>query len=364
MRKTILVTALVLAASLAVALDGKDEYAATALFGSEDIEALEEWSAIDVQLGFGNSRWVNQETMSTDSDGVLYLYAWGPDGTGRAFNGIVRYDPATEELDTILFEEYFALADGVTWRDNIDCLTVSPTDAGPLTADDLVLVRNVHDGTTFSLEVTTLDPDDPGGESVLFTASGGGPSRTHLVIGAAGDLFLLDEGAGGIRRFHWSGSSYDESAVTTAGTVRWGLAIGPQGYLYSFDGSTSLPETIVRIDPADLDSCSSYATLENTTYGVNRFRGWGWDAAGTLWIGIEDFEKHAWCSFVTDVPSGGTVRYRDRIAEAKATFIYSLTAGASGRVYVAELVAGEASYTVYELVPDDSGGGKGKDKKK
>jgi hypothetical protein len=251
--------------------------------------------------------------------------------------------------------------------------------AGRLTKDHLVVVRNRHDSGGFHLEATSLDPDSPASETEVFTATGGGPNSTSLVIDrTSGDLYLLDQTGGvgsppdwgPVRRFRWNGSNYVESAVTTAGKAKWGLEIGPAGELLSFDGSTAVPERILRIDPSGFDSLTHYAALESSTFLDNRFRGWSFDAEGKLWAALADLRsvkgKPAMYSFVSEVPQGGTVRFKDRIAELKAYFFHGITTGPSGKVYVAEqaTISGVNTYTLYELAPSEDGGGGGKPPKK
>jgi len=376
MRKTI--TLLVLVAA-SFALSGADGYEAQALFTTTDVGGLSEWSGITVAFGFLGHGNVAQEEITVNSVGEIFLYVYGSDGSGD-FNGIVRYDPDSDSVDTVIQEEYFLLNDG-TWYDNIECLTVSPSDAGDLTADHLVVVRNRYVSGSFHLEVVSIDPDSPASETALFDATGGGKGMTELVIDpTTGDLFLLEGRAGSatwgaIRRFHWNGSDYDESTVVSAGEVQWGLAIGPDGFLYSFDGSTTMPETILRIDPSQTDSWTTYATFENSRFGDNRFKGWSWDANGEFWIAMLDTKRNRngsdLFSFVTNVPSGGTVSKADRITESAGAVTDAMTVGPGGAIYVVERIIGESVQTVYAVSPSSGsgggggggkGGGKGKNK--
>ncbi|MHC4973252.1 MAG: hypothetical protein ACYTG3_13065 [Planctomycetota bacterium] len=363
MRKT--VTVLVLAAA-SFALSGTNGYEADALFTTADVEGLSAWSGIDVAFGFLGHGNVAQEEITVNSAGEIFLYVYGSDGSAE-FNGIVRYDPDSDTLDTIVQEEYFLLGDG-TWYDNIECLTVSPSGSGPLTADHLVVVRNRYVSGGFHLEVVSIDPDTTD-ETALFDASGGGKGMTNLVVDpASGDVYLLEGRAGSatwgaIRRFRWNGSAYDESVVVSAGEVQWGLAIGPDGYLYSFDDSTTWPETILRIDPSQTDSWTTYATFENSKFGDNRFKGWAWDSNGVFRIAMLDTKRNRngsdLFSYVTDVPAGGTVSKTDRITESQGAVTDAMTTGPSGTVYVVERVVGESVQTVYAVNPPSGGGGGG-----
>jgi hypothetical protein len=355
------------------ALDGMDGYETAALFDAADVEALTEWSDIDVRLSWAASGGaVLQEEMTIDSAGNVYVYAWGDDSNGDWWNGVVRFDPETETLDTVILGEFFFL-DPVSqtgWYDNLDCITISPVSAGKLSKDHLVIVRNLYDAAseTYSLEVSSVDPDTSA-ETVVLTAAGGGPDATSLVIdGSNGDIFLLDARAGSapdwgaIRRFHWNGSGYTQTTVTTVGTAMWGLAMGPDGYLYSFDGTRGTPDRIIRIDPASTDSFRQYASLENTTQLGSRFRGWSFDSAGAFWIALHDLStkrgKKGPYAFVCEIVEGGTVRFADRIAEGDKDEILAFTAGLEEKLYVLD-----DSRTVWGLAKDSEGGG-GKPPKK
>jgi hypothetical protein len=363
MRRTITLLVLVTAA---FALSGTNGYDSQALFTTADVGALSEWSGVDVAFGFFGHGNVAQEEITVNSAGEIFLFVYGSDGSAE-FNGIVRYDPDSDTLDTVVQEEYFLLGDG-TWYDNIECLTVSPSDAGPLTSDHLVLVRNRYVSGSFFLEVVSIDPET-GDETALFDADGGGKGMTNLVIdGSSGDLFLLEGRAGeatwgAIWRFAWNGSAYDESVVVNAGEVQWGLAIGPDGYLYSFDGSTTWPETILRIDPSQTDSWTDYASFESSKFGDNRFKGWAWDSNGVFRIAMLDTKRNRGgsdlFSFVTKVPSGGTVSKADRITESQGAVADAMTTGPSGTIYVVERVIGESVQTVYAVSPSSGGGGGG-----
>jgi hypothetical protein len=377
----IVAAALLVPLTVALALDGKGGYTASSVFTDGDVEDLGDWSGIDVRFGFDGAGTPNEELIAVDSSGLIYTYAWGDDAAGDWYNGVVRFDPDTTALDSILLEEFHFLDENETeWYGNIDCLAVSPVTAGGLTEDQLVLVRNAYDSVTesYSFEVTTLDPDDPTDETLLFAASGGGLGQSNLVIDdASGDIYLLNQtqGAtwGAIFQYQWNdlAADYDETAITTAGKAKWGLLWGPNGYLYSFDGTTSTAEDIIRIDPTGFDDISQYASLSGgSSYGGTRFRGWSFDSSGNFWIGVRDVEKGKTYSFVTDVPSGGTVAFKDRIAEVRGAIkFYALGTGPAGEIYVAERddSGGAVSYTVYELAEGSGGGpgggnGKGKNK--
>ncbi|MHC5050105.1 MAG: NHL repeat-containing protein, partial [Planctomycetota bacterium] len=149
--------------------------------------------------------------------------------------------------------------------------------------------------------------------------------------------------------------------VVSAGEVQWGLVVGPDGYLYSFDGSTGMPETILKIDPAGTDSWTVYATFENSQLGDNRFKGWSWDGDGNFWVAMLGWKRNRrgsdLLSFVTSVPAGGTVAKSNRITESPGAVTDAMTTGPSGKIYVVETIVGESVQTVYEVAPDDSGGG-------
>jgi hypothetical protein len=372
----------VLGTVTALGLDGEDGYTATALFTTTDVESdLAEWSGVTVHFGMLGGPWnVSQEEMCVNSSGEVFVYVFGRDAAGGEYNGVIRYDPEASEgsrLDTILKEDFLRLPNG-DWYDNIECITVSPVTAGRLTADHLVIVRNRYDFSAggFYLEVVSVDPDSSSTETSVFDAAGGGRGLTNLAIdGSTGDLFLLEGRAedapdwGGIRKFHWSGGSYTETAVTGSGKVQWGLAVGPDGDVYSFDAATTQPQTILRIDPSGYDTWSVHASFENSTLGDNRFKGWSFDSEGRFWIAMLDIVvkkgKSDLFSFVTEVPDGGTVRMRDRIAGSHSAHFDAVTTGPSEKIYVIEHGIGDGIDTVYEIAPpEDGGGGNGKGKKK
>jgi hypothetical protein len=306
--------------------------------------------------------------VAADSAGCVFVLAYGEDTAGT-YSGVVRYDPADGSLTSIVKDEYFLLPGTTTAFDNLDCIAVSPVTVGRLQKDHLVAVWNRYDagGASFYLEIESLSPAGVGTQ--VLTASGGGQGVCHLAIDrTSGDLYLLEGRANAspnwsaIRRFHWNGSGYAESAVTSAGAVRGGLTVGPAGYLYSFDASAG-DFSILRIDPAGFDSWTTHAAVETST-NQRRFQGWGFDSGGRFWLAMDDFKvkrgrvtNFAW---VAAVPAGGTVRARDRIAETLGGFCLAFQAGPSDQLQYIEEVAGSAVHTVYSLVPqNDGGGGKG-----
>jgi hypothetical protein len=283
---------------------------------------------------------------------------------------VVRYNPADSSLVSVLEEEYSLLPGTTKPVDNLDCIAVT-------SADDLIVVWNRYDTEeeTFYLEIERVSPQ--GDRTTMLTTSGGGQGVCHLAVDAtSGDLFLLEGRAGaspnwsGIRRFSPNGSGYTETTITTAGSLHLGLAIGPDGYLYSFDASVAYGEfEILRIDPDGFDSWTVHATAESSPNG-RRFKGWGWDGGGGFWMAIDDFKVKKGVvtnfAYVAPIPPGGTVRARNRIGETSGGWCLALNAGPGDELYYIEEIAGSPIHTVFSLSPsgDEGGNGGGKGKKK
>jgi hypothetical protein len=376
MRTTRLLVLLALlgGATLAVyALDGENGATVTTVFNETGLVNGTDYSDAWYSVTWGDLTYVylgpegwNLETpvIGTNASGDVFVRVAGYDASSTLYSGVVRYDGSGYKhlVQDVLVQSYSGQVGS-----RVDCLVVSPTTAGKLTAGDPVVscfVQNADGGIEARL-VSLGHGSSPVTETTVHSFS---EARVFSFgIDGSGSIFAAVRNTSGVTalvKLTVSGSGYAATTLRT-GIHEIGTVVGPDGSPYVFDsgalwGQTNGTNEILRVDP-DTGASSTYASVSRKIF----FGGWCWDGAGVFRIGIGDPKKLG--GHVTEVKSGETVSLDDAIATTTHyADLRGFTGGSSnGEVYVLDW-PGSADSTpvvVYKVEPG-SGGGGGKPPKK